>query len=325
MGAAADAPLPRGGAMRVPTGGMMPPGADAVIMQEDVEVEGERLLVSRPVQVGENVVPRGADVRAGEFVLRRGARLRPASLGVLAGLGLEHVSVFLRPRVAILATGVELVPAGSPLAPGRVRDMNTAALAAAVEAAGGTPVPLGIVHDDRCAIEAALRRALPDHEMLLVSGGSSVGEEDLAVEAIEALGPPGVVVHGVALRPGKPTVLAASGRVSVIGLPGNPVSALVAFDLFARPVLEAMMGMSSEGRPWDIVRARLAGFLPAARVREDHRRVRLESRADGIWAVPLPAGSAILTSMARAHGIVVVPPGTDGLREGDEVLVRLLT
>ncbi len=325
MGVAAGVRVPRGGAVRIPTGGMLPEGADAVVMQEHAAVEGEGLLVSHPVFTGENVVARGADIRAGELVLRRGWRLRPADLGLLAGQGLESVRVFLPPRVAILATGDELVPAGSPLTPGRVRDMNSVALAGAVEAAGGAPTVCGIVSDDRPAIEAALRRALNDHEMLLVSGGSSVGEQDLAVEAIAALGPPGIVVHGIAVRPGKPTVLAASGTVPIIGLPGNPVSALVIFDLFARPVLEAMLGMDAGSRPWDLVRARLTGALSAARVREDHRRVRLESRPDGIWAVPLPAGSQILTSMARAHGIVVVPPGEMGLDEGEEVEVRLLT
>jgi molybdopterin molybdotransferase len=325
MGVAADVSVPPGGAVRIPTGGMLPAGADAVVMQEHATVEGEGLLVSRPTFTGENVVARGADIRAGELVLRRGWRLRPADLGLLAGQGLESVRAFLPPRVAILATGDELVPAGAPLTPGRVRDMNTAALAGAVEAAGGIPTVCGIVGDDLPAIGAAMRSALAGHDMLLVSGGSSVGEHDLAVEAIAALGPPGIVVHGIAVRPGKPTVLAAAGTVPVIGLPGNPVSALVIFDLFARPVLEAMLGMDPGSRPWGLVRARLSEALPSARVREDHRRVRLESRPDGIWAVPLPAGSQILTSMARADGIVVVPPGEIGPGDGDEVEVRLLT
>ncbi|MBM3469801.1 MAG: molybdopterin molybdotransferase MoeA [Armatimonadetes bacterium] len=325
MGVAADVPVPPCGAVRISTGGMLPVGADAVVMQEQATVEAEGLLVSRPVIAGENVVARGADIRAGELVLRRGWRLRPPDLGLLAGQGLESVLVFLPPRVAILATGDELVPAGAPLTPGRVRDMNTVALAGAVDAAGGVPTICGIVGDDRPAILAALRSALAGHDMLLVSGGSSVGEHDLAMEAIAALGPPGIVVHGIAVRPGKPTVLAAAGTVPVIGLPGNPVSALVIFDLFARPVLEAMLGLDPGSRPWGLVRARLFEALPSARVREDHRRVRLEQRPGGIWAVPLPAGSQILTSMVRADGIVVVPPGEQGLGEGEEVEVRLLT
>lgn len=323
MGSAATTAVPPGGAVRIPTGGMLPPGADAAVEQESAQDDGPDVLVLRPVQAGENVVERGADVRAGETVLRRGRRLRPADLGILAAQGLAEVEVFLPPRVAVLATGDELVSPGAALRAGQVRDSNSAALAGAVLAAGGVPDLLGIVGDDREAVEAALRRALPTHEMILVSGGSSVGERDVLSDAVAALGPPGIVAHGIAVRPGKPTLLAAAGPVPVIGLPGNPVSALVIFDLFARPVLEQMLGMDPESLPWSLVRARLSRPLPGAGVREDHRRVRLEARPDGVWATPLPAGSQILTSLVRAHGIVVVPPGME-FAEGDEVDVRLL-
>lgn len=324
MGSVADRTVPAGGAARIPTGGMLPPGANAVVMQERASVGPGGVLVLHPVREGENVVLRGADVSRGEVVLRQGRRLRPADLGILSGLGLEQVPVFLPPRVAILATGDELAASGEPLRPGRVRDMNNAALAGAVAEAGGLPSDLGIVRDDQAAVEAALRRAIAGHEMVLVSGGSSVGERDVVTAAIAALGPPGIVVHGVAVRPGKPTILAASGRVPVVGLPGNPVSALVIFEIFARPVLDALMGLDPGSGPWTLVRARLTEALPGARVREDHRRVRLESRPDGLWASPLPAGSQILTSLVRAHGIVAVPPGGVGFGEGDDVEVRLI-
>jgi molybdopterin molybdotransferase len=160
--------------------------------------------------------------------------------------------------------------------------------------------------------------------MVLVSGGSSVGERDIVTDAIARLGPPGIIVHGIAVRPGKPTVLAAAGSVPVIGLPGNPVSALVIFDLFAHPVLERLLGMDPASRGWRQVRARLASRLPSAGPREDHRRVKLEMRPDGFWAAPLPAGSQILTSLTEADGIVVVPLGGDGFAAGAEVEVRLL-
>jgi len=332
MGAAAMVDVASGGAVRIPTGGMLPSGADAVVMQEQTDLDGAAVRVGRGVRPGENIVARGADVRAGDIALRRGRRLRPADLGILAGVGATDVEVFLPPRVAILGTGDEVVGPGQPLVPGRVRDMNGVALAGAVQAAGGNPTFLGIVPDERPAVEAALRRAVANCEMVLISGGSSVGERDVVAEAITALGPPGIVVHGIAVRPGKPTVLAVAGTVPVVGLPGNPVSALVIFDLFARPVLEQMLGIDPAGRRWGIVRARLAAPLPAAGAREDHRRVRLESRGDGIWAVPLPAGSQILSSLSRADGIVVVPPakpgaepaGFAGFAEGEEVEVRLL-
>jgi molybdopterin molybdotransferase len=323
MGAAATAAVAPGLAVRVPTGGMLPPGADAVAMQEEVEAASGTVAVRRPVRAGENVVDRGIDVRAGETLLPRGRRLRPADLGVLAGQGAARIEVTLPPRVAILATGNEVVPPDVPLGPGQVHDMNSAALAGAVRAAGGLPTVLGIVPDERGAVEDALRRALAGHEMVLVSGGSSVGERDVVAEAIDALGPPGVLVHGVAVRPGKPTVLAAAGAVPVLGLPGNPVSALVIFELFARPVLDRLLGADPRTGPWRTVRARAASALEGTKGREDHRRVRLETRGAEIWAVALPAGSQVLTSLVRADGIVALPPGSR-VAEGEEVEVRLL-
>lgn len=323
MGAAATAAVGPGLAVRLPTGGMLPPGADAVVMQEEVEAASGTVTVRRQVRVGENVVDRGVDVRAGEVLLPRGRRLRPADLGVLAGQGVARVEVTLPSRVAILATGDELVPPGAPLGPGQVHDSNSAALAGAVRAAGGLPTVLGIVPDERGAVEEAARRALAGHEMVLVSGGSSVGERDVVAEAIDALGPPGILVHGVAVRPGKPTVLGAAGAVPVIGLPGNPVSALVIFELFVRPVLDRLLGADPRTRPWRRVRARMASPLEGAKGREDHRRVRLEARGPEIWAMALPAGSQVLTSLVHADGIVTLAPGSR-VAEGEEVEVRLL-
>lgn len=323
MGEQAQAEVDSGTAVRIPTGGMLPAGADAVVMQEHAGEDGGTVLIRKPAQTGDHVVARGADLRAGEIVLGRGRRLRPSDLGVLAGEGCESVQVCLPPRVAIFATGDEVISPGRPLGPGQVRDMNSAALAGAVRAAGGIPVLLGIVRDEREAVDAALRSAIHGHDMVVVSGGSSVGERDVVADAIAALGPPGIVVHGIAVRPGKPTVLAAAGPVPVIGLPGNPVSALVIFDLFARPVLDIMLGIDPRTGPWRLVRARLTAPMSASAEREDHRRVRLETRSDSVWATPLPAGSQILTSLVHADGIVVVPRG-GRYRPDDEVEVRLL-
>jgi molybdopterin molybdotransferase len=268
-------------------------------------------------------VERGVDVRAGDVVLRRGRRLRPADMGILAGLGVERVAVSVVPRVAIMATGDEVVPPGRPIQAGQVRDMNSAALAGAVAASGGEPVLLGIVADEQRAVETALRDAVRNADMVIISGGSSVGERDVVAEAIATLGAPGIVVHGIAIRPGKPTVLAAAGRVPVIGLPGNPVSALVIFDLFAKPVLQMMLGVDPSTHPWDQVQARLAAPMRGAPGREDHRRVSLEARSDGIWASPLPAGSQVMTSLVRADGLATVGPD-ESYAPGDVIWVRLL-
>ncbi|MGH2403717.1 MAG: molybdopterin molybdotransferase MoeA [bacterium] len=324
MGASADVTVTPGGAVRIPTGGMLPEGADAIVMQEYVDTDDAGILARRAARAGDNVVEHGVDVRAGEVILGRGRRLRVPDLGILAGVGIADVPVALPPRVAIMATGDEVVPAGAPLQPGQVRDMNSPALAGAVLAAGGSPTLFGIISDERSAIDGALHQALAGHEMVLVSGGSSVGDRDVVADAIGALRPPGIIVHGIAVRPGKPTVLAVAGGTPVIGLPGNPVSALVIFDLFARPVLEALLGVDPASRPWAVARARLTAALPAAGAREDHRRVRLEARPDGLYASPQPAGSQILTSLARADGIVVVPASSAGFSAGDVVEVRLL-
>lgn len=324
MAAAAGMAVGPGQTVRIPTGGMLPQGADAVVMQEHVDAGGQTILVSRPVKAGENVVRAGDDVRAGQVVLARGRRLRAPDLGILAGIGQVQVEVTLRPRVAILSTGDEVMPPDAPLQPGKVRDMNGAALAGAVIDAGGVPEVLGVVPDELPIVEAALRRAVGGHEMVLVSGGSSVGDRDVVTDAIARLDPPGIIVHGISVRPGKPTVLAVAGSVPVIGLPGNPVSALVIFDVFARPILEQSLGMDPLSRRWNLLRARLATALPSAGEREDHRRVSLEIRPDGLWAVPLPAGSQILTSLVRADGIVVVPAGPEGIQAGGEIEVRLL-
>lgn len=322
MGAGADAVVAPGTAVRIPTGGMLPAGADAIVMQEYVHAAAAEIAVGRAAAPGEHVVAQGADVRAGDLILARGRRLRPADLGILAGQGMDVVGVTLPPRVAIVSTGDEVVQPGERIEPGRVRDMNGPALAGTVVQCGGVPTLLGIVRDERGDVDAALRRGLTGHDMLLVTGGSSVGDRDVVADAIGALGAPGIVVHGIAVRPGKPTVLAVAGGVPVIGLPGNPVSALVIFDLFVRPVIERLLGMDPGSRPWHVARARLTDGLPGAGAREDHRRVTLEMRADGLWAAPLPAGSQILSSLTRADGIVVVPPGS-AFPTGHEVEVRL--
>jgi len=321
MGEGTTLRLAQGGTVRIPTGGVLPEGADAVVMQEHVRRSGEEATVRRAVKPGENLISRGEDVRRGEAVLSAGRRLRPADLGMLAGLGRTRVPVRLRPRVALLSSGDELIPPEQSPAPGQLRDMNAVALAALVRRAGGEPVVFPILPDDLETVTGALRRAVAQSDVVVISGGSSVGERDVVVDAIAALGPPGIIVHGVAIRPGKPTVLAAAGPRPVIGLPGNPVSALVIFEAFVHPVLAALLGASEPARlP---LRAQAGRALTAPPEREDHVRVRLETRGDEVWAHPLPSKSGLLTSMLRADGIVVVAPG-GRIAEGESVAVELL-
>ncbi|MDQ7844389.1 MAG: molybdopterin molybdotransferase MoeA [Armatimonadota bacterium] len=321
MGRPAPVQVGRGQAVRIPTGGAIPAGADAVVMQEHTVRRDGTVYVERPVAPGENLVRRGEDVRAGEVVLARGRRLRPQDLGLLAGLGRAAVEVFLRPRVAVVVTGDELLPPGAAAGEGQIYDMNTYTLAGLIEAAGGLPVCCGIVGDNLQLVVERARSAHRSADAVILAGGSSVGERDVVADAIAALGDPGIVVHGIAIRPGKPTVLAVADGKPVFGLPGNVVSAMVIFDQFVRPVVEALAGAETPPTVGRLVCARLAATLRAGD-REDHVRVTLEVREGTLWATPLPGGSAIITSMVRADGVVVVPAGA-ALAAGQEVEVRL--
>lgn len=322
MGEPARLRVERGQAVRIPTGGAIPPGADAVVMQEYAVRSDHAVRVERPVVSGENVTRRGEDLRAGDLVLAAGRRLRPADVGLLAGLGRAAVEVCIRPKVGLIMTGDELVSPGHDARPGQIFDMNTYALAGCIEVDGGLPVPYGIVGDSLQRVVDVAQGALRNTDVVLLSGGSSVGERDVVADAVAALGAPGIVVHGVAMKPGKPTILAVANGKPVFGLPGNVVSALVVYGEFVRPVIHALAGLRETRPPGRVVRARSARMI-AAGEREDHVRVALTERDGTLWAVPVRGGSAIMTSMVRADGIIVIPPH-GSVPEGGEVEVELL-
>ncbi len=324
MGRAAPRAVGPGEAIRIPTGGMLPDGADAVGMLEDVDVRGSDVIaVKRSARPGDNVIRRAEDVSRGEVALRQGVRLRPQDVGLLAAIGVVEVEVYLRPRVAILATGDEIVPPERRPATGQVRDVNTYTLAALVQQEGGIPRPYGIVEDDYDVLLRTLAGARTTSDLILVSGGSSVGAKDAVAQAIGALGQPGVVVHGVSIKPGKPTILAVVDGTPVIGLPGHPVSGMVIFDVFVRDLLRGLAGRTAVRPFGQAVRARMARRIPSAGVREDHIRVFLEERDGALWAIPVLGKSGIITTMTRADGVVVVPIGREHVDEGAEVDVHL--
>jgi molybdopterin molybdotransferase len=323
MGAAATVPVHAGEAVRIPTGGMLPQGADAIVMLEYVSERDGHIEVERPARPGDNVIRRAEDIRRGDVALRAGARLRPQDVGLLAGLGITRVPVFLRPRVTILTTGDEIVPADRAPAGGQVRDVNTYTLAALVRQEGGEPRPDGIVADVYETLLVALREARRNAELVLVSGGSSVGEKDAVARAIGELGRPGVIVHGVSIKPGKPTILALVDGTPIIGLPGHPVSGMVIFDVFVRDVVRGLAGRI-DVRPFGrVVRARLTQPIPSAGDREDHIRVFLEQADGELRAVPVLGKSGVITTMTRADGVVVVPIGERIVDAGTDVDVHL--
>jgi molybdopterin molybdotransferase len=235
-------------------------------------------------------------------------------------LGILEIAVYALPRVGILSTGDEIVPPEETPPPGKIRDMNSYALAAFVRQLGAVPVLYGIIRDDLPTLTEAARQALDACDVLILNGGSSVGVKDHVAPAIMALGAPGVLVHGIDIRPGKPTVLAVCGGKPVFGLPGQPVSVLNTFELFVAPVLRQMLHVADETR---VVRARLTRDVASADGREDHVRVSLEGRDGAWWATPIPGVSAMISTMVRAAGITVIAAGSPGLREGEEVEVRL--
>jgi molybdopterin molybdotransferase len=321
MGTEPTTAVTPGTAVIMPTGGALPPGADAVVMIEyTAETMPGTIEVVRPVAPGEGVVRADEDAKPGEVIIGGGRPLRPQDLGMLAAAGVTAVTVRKKPMVTIFSTGDEVVPADTPqLKPGQVRDATAAALAALVADAGGEPVLGGIVPDDPGALETALRGALTVSDVLVISAGSSVGVRDETANAVARLGEPGIWCHGLAIKPGKPTLLAECEGVPVIGLPGNPRSALVVFRLIGMPVVRLVGGCESPP-PQPSTRARLSRDLASAAGRFDVVQVKVSK--DGI-ATPVFGLSALLSVLTAADGYIVIPDEATGLGAGSEVEVIL--
>lgn len=332
MGEEAHLTVGVGEAVHIATGGMLPAGADAVVMVEQTQVVDETMIeVLRPVAPGENVVRRGDDLSAGEVMLRRGHRLRPQDLGALAGVGILAVEVARRPRVALIPTGDEIIPPDQTPQPGQIRDINTYSLLGLVWEAGGVPWPQPIVPDEAEALRAAVAEVLAESDVVLLSGGSSVGMRDVALDVLLSFPGAELLAHGVAIRPGKPVIVVTipkreskiEDRKIAFGLPGNPTSVMVAFDLFVRPLLHRLLGLEEE--PWAqrCVAAKMKTSFASDAGKEDHLRVRLTEENGERWAEPVLGKSAFISTMIKAHGTVVVPERVEGLEAGEEVVVRL--
>src|SRR5262247_2506966 len=320
MGAEPEVTVGPGTAAVMPTGGVLPPGTDAVVMVEYTqEAMPGTIEVTRPVAPGEGVVRADEDAAAGAELVPPGRPLRAQDLGMLAAAGITAVSVHARPRVTVFSTGDEVVPPGTEmLRPGQVRDASAVALAAMVAEAGGEPATGGIVPDDPEALESALSAALTASDLIVISAGSSVGARDETAGVVRRLGQPGIWCHGLAIRPGKPTLLADCDGVPVIGLPGNPRSALVVFRLLGIPLVRLVGGCTvPPAEP--VVRARLARHLASAAGRLDVVQVRV---SDGV-ATPVFGPSALLSVLTAADGYVIIPEEATGLDAGAEVEVTL--
>lgn len=325
MGQAAQIVIGPGQAVEVPTGGMVPDGADAAVMVEHTErLDPTTIEISRAVAPGAHMIGVGEDVQAGALCLEAGRRLGPGELALLATLGVVEVSVFRRPLVALLSTGDEVVLPDVTPGPAEVRDANAAGLAAMVTLAGGEPRFDGIVKDVRGSLDTAARTSHGTADVVIISGGSSVGERDHAATALDGLGKPGILLHGLAIKPGKPTIAALAESKPVFGLPGHPLSAMVSFHTLVRPVLRRLGGELDLSEPSTV--ARLSRKVPSDAGRTEFVRVRLVRGSSGeTLAEPLFGKSAALSSLIAARGLVEVPLGVEGLDEGALVSVALLS
>jgi molybdenum cofactor synthesis domain-containing protein len=318
---AVPAVVVRGGeAVKVMTGAPLPKGSDAVVMVEHVRMLGKTVEVFSPVPPGTNVSRRGEDAHAGELVLKRGKVLQPHDVGMLASVGVTRIWVHRKPRVAIVTTGEELVAPGVKVPPGKITDSNTYSLAAAVEKAQGLPHTFGRIPDDWKAIEKIIRRSLRD-DLVLISGGSSVGEFDLVPEVISKLGE--VIFHGVSIRPGGPTAFGVVRGKPVFALAGFPVASLIAFHLLVRPALLTMQGLPLDHGRRTVV-AELTRDVSSTLGRSEVVRVRVRKARGKTLAEPVRVtGSSILSSMTRADGFLIVPENLEGVRKGEPVEVEL--
>jgi len=319
--------LHSGTAVGIATGGMVPRGADAVVMVEHAEALGKELRIARAVTSGSGVSFAGTDITAGETVLRRGCLLTSRETGVIAAIGVAHVNVWKKPIVAILSTGDEIIAPGEPMTPSKVYDSNGQVLADAVRECGGEPRRLGITHDDIDALRAKLREALEFADIVLLSGGTSKGEGDVSYRVVAELPDPGIVAHGVALKPGKPICLAATGGRAVVVLPGFPTSAIFTFHEFIAPVIRMLAGRSSEERT--VVSAKLAVKLNSEIGRTEYVLVGLvetpgEGSGPALAAYPMGQGSGSVTTFSRADGFTKVGRHEEIVEAGTILEVQLL-
>jgi molybdopterin molybdotransferase len=310
-------------AKQIWTGNPLPKGADAVAMIENTKKRDGELEVWVQLATGGNVSKKGEDVKKAENILKAGTRLKPYHLALLAAMGNSEVKVAEKPRIAILATGNELAEAGSKSSGNQIFDSNRVMLAAMCRELGAEPVDLGIAKDDTAEIAEKLEIGLRECDAVITSGGTSVGGLDLVPDAVNKTGKPGVVVHGLALRPAMPTALAALDGKPVMILSGNPVAAVIGFEVFARPLICKMLGMKKE-EPRPTVKAVMTRKVATALGRKTFVRVRVTQKNGEFFAEPVSArGSGAISTMTRGNGFVIVPENREGVTEGEIVIVRL--
>lgn len=323
-----DVTVQSGECARIATGGVLPDGTDAVIMVEHTgEMDGTTIEIRKSVAPGENVMQRGEDARAGGIALEAGTVMRPQEIGLSAALGFEEISLVKSPRVGILSTGDELIEVSQTPKPSQVRDVNSLTVAALVQQAGGISTCYGIVKDDLASLTAALQTAIDENDLVLLSGGSSIGVRDLTIQALESIPDSEILAHGVALSPGKPTILGRAFGKPVLGLPGQVTSALVVMHVLIWPLIRHLQG---DSKAFDVTKrpvrkAELARNVASKPGREDYVRIRLEERDnEPPLAHPVLGKSGLLRTIVQADGLASIPADSEGLYEGQLIDIWMI-
>ncbi len=325
MGKISEITLQDGEAVQIATGGMVPKGADAVEMVEYTEwVDPHTIHAFKTLSPLENVIQAGEDIKKGEGVLRKGRLIRSQEIGLLAGIGRTNVRVFLRPKVGVISSGDEIVSIEQEPLSGEVRDINHHTIASMVKEAGGIPVFLGIAKDRLNELKQKIELGLRESDMVVITGGSSVGTLDLVGEVLQSFPGTEILGHGLSIRPGKPTLLADMDGKPFLGLPGHPVSAMVIFYLFGRPILKILSGLSDEIGPVIRLKARASRNIPSVAGREDYVRVKLEEKNGILWAHPVFGKSGAISHLVHADALIKIGIHEEGLEEGEEAEVILI-
>ena len=311
-----------GEAAKISTGGMLPDGTDSVVMIEHTEtIDKTTIEVYRSVAPGQNVMEKGEDISMGAVLVSDGKRLRAQETGLLAAFGQETVRVYKKPVIGIISTGDEIVPIDETPAPGQIRDINMYTLSDLVKNAGAEPATFGIVRDDFDDLFEKCTLSLEKADMVLISGGSSVGTRDFTIQVLAALPDAQILVHGISISPGKPTILAKSHHHAIWGLPGQVVSAMVVFEVVVKPFIEQISGLSIKQKKEFKLPALLSRNISSSQGRADYIRVRLNEIDGALWAEPILGKSGLINTMVKADGLIEIGVNTEGLDKGTEVEV----
>jgi len=315
-----------GEAAKISTGGMLPEGSNAVIMLEYVEqIDEKSMEIRKSVAPWENVARKDEDLIEGKTILTKGHRIRPQDIGILACIGRLNIEVYKKPRVAIISTGNEIVPADRTPDFGQVRDINSYTLGARLIEAHAIPIYEGIVRDDKFLLESKIKGIIQEKEAdaIIISGGSSVGSRDITLEALNQLGKPGILVHGVSVKPGKPTIIAVINNMPIFGLPGHPVSAMIIFDVFLKGLIRCLEGEIVKFDFDKEVEAEIDANIASASGREEYIRVSLYLKEGKYFAKPVLGKSGLISNMVLASGLVKIGLNSEGLDKGKKVIVKL--